>query len=237
MKYDRYGTPRAAFYGRRKGPGLSPLQKTVLSDLVPKLVLDISTPQQGSLKDLFDVDVTEIWLEIGYGGAEHMLHQAELNPHIGFIGCEPFVNGMVKAAEGIRDRKLGNIRLFDNDAVFLLDWLPPQCMTRVFLLYPDPWPKKRHWKRRFVSSANLDRIIRVLQPDGHFRFASDIDHYVNWALQRILKKPEFQWLAECAEDWQLPWPEWIQTRFEAKAVREGRSTAYLTFERRDPAGF
>ena len=131
----------------------------------------------------------------------------------------------------IDDAGVDNIRLYDEDATALLDWLPEACLDRVDLLYPDPWPKKRHWKRRFVSQRNLDRIVRVLKPGGLFHFASDIETYVNWTLEHCERHAGFEWLATCCKDWEEPFPGWTRTRYEAKALREGRTPCYLRFRK------
>ena len=171
-------------------------------------------------------------LEIGFGGGEHLVHRASLHPELGFVGCEPFVNGMAKAVSAIAEGKLTNIRLFGEDATALLDWLPDAALSRIDLLYPDPWPKKRHWKRRFVNAGNVKRFHRVLRPGGEFRFASDIENYVNWTLRHVLDHGGFEWTALHPDDWHQPWDEWISTRYEQKAVREGRTPAYFIFRRK-----
>src|SRR5262249_35658245 len=137
-----------------------------------------------------------------------------------------------KAVAAVADHALRNIRLFDGDAVRLLDWLPSACLAEIDLFYPDPWPKRRHLKRRFVSPENLDRFARILVPGGLFRFASDFDSYVEWTLLCLGKRPEFVWTAEGADDWRRPFPEWPGTRYEEKALAAGRVPAYLTFKRR-----
>ena len=175
--------------------------------------------------------VDEVRLESGFGGGEHLIAEAERNPRTGFIGIEPFVNGMAKALAAIDDKKLGNIRLHHGDATDLLAWLPHGALARVDLLYPDPWPKRRHWKRRFVQDESVAAIARALRPDGEFRFASDIPDYVAWTLQRLLRSPHFLWTAERADDWRNPWSGFTRTRYEAKAVREGRTPCYLIFRR------
>jgi tRNA (guanine-N7-)-methyltransferase len=171
-------------------------------------------------------------LEIGFGGAEHLIAEAQAHPSTGFIGCEPFVNGMAKALVGIDELGLANIRLHHGDAVELLSWLPSQSLSRIDLLYPDPWPKRRHWKRRFVSDANVAAFARVLQTGGEFRFATDWANYAEWALLRLLRAPDLSWTAERADDWRKPWPGFSGTRYEAKAKREGRAPTYLIFRRR-----
>jgi tRNA (guanine-N7-)-methyltransferase len=202
-----------------------------VATLLPRLRLDLSAPAPVDLRALFPATVDAVRLEIGFGGGEHLMAEAEANRGIGFIGVEPFLNGMAKALAGIEERGLDNIRLFDNDAALLLDWLPAASLVRTDLLYPDPWPKIRHWKRRFVSDANVARIARALVPGGEFRFASDIDTYVTWTLDHLRRSADFIWTAERADDWRAPWAGWPGTRYEAKALREGRPPAYLIFRR------
>jgi tRNA (guanine-N7-)-methyltransferase len=197
----------------------------------PALALDLDQPPPPTLADLFPVAVDEMRLEIGFGGGEHLVAEALAAPAAGFIGVEPFVAGMAKAVSAVSDRAVRNIRLHDGDAVHLLDWLPPGTLTRVDLLYPDPWPKRRHFKRRFVSPDNLGRIARVLVPGGTFRVASDIDAYIAWTLAHLLRRSDFAWTAESADDWRTPFPGWPGTRYEAKALREGRRPTYLEFRR------
>ena len=228
---NRSGRAGEAFFGRRKGKPLRPGQAEALASGIGRLGLDLSRPAPGDLGALFSAPVKAVRLEIGFGGGEHLLHEAEACPQTGFIGAEPFVNGMAKMTAALERRPLANIRLFDEDATLLLDWLPPASLAGIDLFYPDPWPKKRHWKRRFVNAANLDRFARVLKAGGRFRFASDIDTYVNWTLLACRAHPAFAWQAQEAADWHKPYPGWPGTRYEAKALREGRRPAYLTFLR------
>jgi tRNA (guanine-N7-)-methyltransferase len=202
-----------------------------MADAYPALAVDLAAPPPAPLTALFPVTVADVRLEIGFGGGEHLVAEALAAPGTGFIGVEPFVEGMAKAVSAIADGGLRNVRLYDGDAVHLLDWLPPGSLTRVDLLYPDPWPKRRHWKRRFVSSENLDRIARVLAPGGMFRVASDIDDYIAWTLFHLVRRDDFVWTAECADDWRKPLPGWPGTRYEAKAIKAGRRSTYLTFRR------
>jgi tRNA (guanine-N7-)-methyltransferase len=220
-----------AFYGRRKGKSLKAPQAEALSALLPVLRLDLSSPPPDPLAELWPVPVSSTRLEIGFGGGEHLLHRARNAPDTGFIGVEPFINSMAKLLAGVENEGLQNIRLYDDDATRVLDWLPDACLDHIDLLYPDPWPKKKHWKRRFVSRLNLDRFARVLKPGGCFCFASDIDTYVNWTLNHIAAHPGFEWTARKASDWREPWEGWPGTRYEAKAIREGRTPCYLEFER------
>jgi len=221
-----------AFFGRRRGKTIKPAQAEALDANLPHCRLDLTRPAPADLTSLFAAPVTEVRLEIGFGGGEHLLAGAHADPACGFIGVEPFVNGMARVMAAVGKEPLDNLRVYDDDATALLDWLPAASVQRVDLLYPDPWPKRKHWKRRFVSERNLDRIARVLASGGTFRFASDIDTYVNWTLFRARHHPLFEWTAAEAADWEQPFEGWPGTRYEAKALREGRRPAYLTFRRR-----
>ena len=220
-----------AFFGRRRGKGLRPGQAAALAAGLSRYGIDLSKPAPVDIRALFDAAVSPVRLEIGFGGGEHLLHEAASHPDTGFIGVEPFVNGMAKTMSALADRPLANLRVHDDDATRLLDWLPPASLDGIDLFYPDPWPKKRHWKRRFVNKANLDRFARVLKPGARFRFASDIDSYVNWTLLACRAHGGFDWRAAESRDWHQPYPGWPGTRYEAKAIREGRRPAYLTFLR------
>ena len=220
-----------AFYGRRKGHKLKARQAALFDTLLPRLALDLSSPPPADLRTLFS-NVDEVRLESGFGGGEHLIAEAECHPRTGFIGIEPFVNGMAKALAAIDDRKLANIRLHHGDATDILAWLPAGSLARADLLYPDPWPKRRHWKRRFVQDKSVAALARIVQPGGEFRFASDIPDYAAWTLVRLNRSPDFEWTAERADDWRKPWPGFTGTRYEAKAKREGRVPCYLIFRRR-----
>jgi tRNA (guanine-N7-)-methyltransferase len=223
--------PRA-FFGRRKGHPLRAHQAALYETLLPKLALDLTKPAPADLRTLFPVAVDEVRLEIGFGGAEHLIAQALANPRTGFIGSEPFVNGMAKALAAIEREKLRNIRLSSGDATHLIQWLPAGALARIDLLYPDPWPKRRHWKRRFVQDETLHRLARLLRSEGEFRFATDIAGYASWVLARVLRSSDLTWTAECADDWGRPWADFAGTRYEAKARREGRTPAYFSFRRK-----
>ncbi|GGA89588.1 tRNA (guanine-N(7)-)-methyltransferase [Brucella endophytica] len=211
---------------------MRPAQRATRDDLLPQLRLDLASPAPSDLTTLFHIPVKGVRLEIGFGGGEHLLHEARRFPDIGFIGVEPFVNGMAKLLAALKDEPLDNLRLYDEDATQLLDWLPEASLDGIDLFYPDPWPKKKHWKRRFVNAKNLDRFARVMKPGSRFRFASDIDIYVNWTLLHCRDHPAFEWQASSPADWHTPYEAWPGTRYEAKAFREGRRAAYLTFLRR-----
>jgi tRNA (guanine-N7-)-methyltransferase len=220
------------FFGRRRGRPVRSHQATALADGLARHRLDLSSPAPADLRDLFPAAVSSVRLEIGFGGGEHLLHALEAEPGVGFLGIEPFVNGMAKLMMRVEETRPANLRVHDDDAIQVLDWLQPGGLERIDLFYPDPWPKKKHWKRRFVSPQNLDRFARVLRSGGIFRFASDIDTYVDWTLLACRAHPAFEWLAEEAADWHRPFDNWPGTRYEAKAIREGRRPAYLTFRRR-----
>ncbi len=230
-KKPQQDAPRA-FFGRRKGHPLRARQSALLDTLLPKLALDLTKPAPGDLRSLFASGTTDVRLEIGFGGGEHLLAQAQADPRTGFIGCEPFVNAMAKMLAAIEAYKLDNVRLYFSDAAELIAWLPQASLGRIDLLYPDPWPKRRHWKRRFIQDESLRALARLLRRDGELRFASDIADYAAWVLARVQRSPDFEWTAERADDWRLPWPGFVRTRYEAKAVREGRAPNYLIFRRR-----
>jgi tRNA (guanine-N7-)-methyltransferase len=199
--------------------------------LLPRLALDLAGPAQGDLRTLFAKAVDDLRLEIGFGGAEHLITAAKACPHTGFIGTDAFVNAVAKALTAIDQSALTNIRLYFGDASELLDWLPDATISRIDLLYPDPWPKRRHWKRRFIQDESLKRLARVLRKDGELRFATDIPDYMAHALARVLRSRDFIWTAESADDWRRPWPDFSGTRYEAKARREGRIPGYFIFRR------
>ena len=223
-------SPRA-FFGRRKGHALKPRQAELFETLLPRAKLDLTKPPPADLRALFVPPVDRVRLEIGFGGAEHLLAQASAEPHTGIIGADAFVNAIAKALAGIDAHKLHNVRLHFGDASELIDWLPPTSLERIDLLYPDPWPKRRHWKRRFVQDEMLVRLARILLPGGEFRFATDIPDYADYVLMRILRSADFVWTAQTAEDWRKPWAGYSQTRYEAKALRQARVPAYFDFRR------
>jgi tRNA (guanine-N7-)-methyltransferase len=224
---------QGSFFGRRKGHKLRAHQADLIENLLPRLSLDIEGPAPSDVASLFDFEASDVRLEIGFGGGEHLIAAARNSPQSGFIGCEPYVNGMAKILAKLEVEAISNIRLFAGDAAALLAWLPPSSLSRIDLIHPDPWPKRRHWKRRFVQSTTIVAMARVLKPGGEFRFVTDIADYCAWTLWHFAQSPTFIWLAERADDWRLPWAGHELTRYGQKAVREGRPATYLRFERVD----
>ena len=220
---------RRSLYGRSKGKPLRSHQAALVADVLPTLEVDAGRLAAGA--PLFGFAPRELWLEIGFGGGEHLVAQALAHPDVGVIGCEPFLNGVAKALAAIDEHKLANVRLHHGDASELLDWLPAGALTRIDLLYPDPWPKRRHWKRRFIQDDSLKRLARSLKSGGELRFATDIADYAVYALARVLRSPDFVWTAEGADDWCKAWPDFSGSRYEAKAKREGRTPAYFVFRK------
>jgi len=222
--------PRA-FFGRRKGHKLRPHQARLIETLLPQLALDLSRPAPAELRALFPVPVGAVALEIGFGGGESMIAQALARPDWGFIGVEPFVNGMAKALAAIDDNGLQNVRLHFDDAVSLIAWLPDAALARIDMIHPDPWPKRRHWKRRFVQDATVAQLGRILRSGGEFRFVTDIADYAAWTLLRFIRSDLFEWTARCADDWRKPWPDFTATRYHAKAARAARAPCFLSFRK------
>jgi len=214
-----------AFFGRRKGKRLRAGQDDLVRTLLPTLTVEPAA------LPAFRAAHRELWLEIGFGGGEHLAARARSHPDVGFVGCEPFVNGMAKLLATIAEEGLANIRLWPEDVTELLPTLPAAVFAKVVVLYPDPWPKRRQRKRRLVSDALLAELARLMPPGGELRFATDIDDYAGWVLARVLRTPGFRWTATRADDWRRPWDGWPGTRYEAKAIAEGRVPVYLTFER------
>jgi tRNA (guanine-N7-)-methyltransferase len=220
-----------AFFGRRKGHPLKPRQAALFDTVLPRVALDVTSAKPADLRRLFAIPADDVRLEIGFGGAEHLVAQARAHLRTGFIGTDAFVNAIAKALVAIEENALANIRLHFGDASELLDWLPDASLSRIDLLYPDPWPKRRHWKRRFIQDESLKRLARILKTGGELRFATDIADYAAYVLVRVLRSADFVWTAESADDWRKPWPGFSSTRYEMKAKREGRRPAYFIFRR------
>ena len=215
-------------YGRRQGHRLRLGQQALVEEVLPRLqvpegLLDSQT--------LFG-DQRPLWLEIGFGAGEHLAWQAAANPEVGLVGCEPFLNGVVGALGHVEREGLANVRLHMGDALDVLARLPDASLSRVFLLHPDPWPKARHAKRRFVNPGPLDRIAAKLKPGGEFRIGTDHPVYGRWALMQMARRSDFEWLAATPADWQVPPDDWPRTRYAAKALREGREVWHFRYRRR-----
>ncbi len=223
---------QGSFFGRRKGHKLRLHQADLMTSLLPQLAINIDQPAPQRAERLFEENVTSARLEIGFGGGEHLLAEADAFPNIGFIGCEPYVNGMAKILAQLDERHRPNVKLFAGDATELVAWLPPRSLQRIDLIHPDPWPKRRHWKRRFVQDKTIVAMARTLTDEGEFRFVSDIDDYNAWTLMHFQRSAEFSWTAERADDWLKPWAGYTMTRYGRKAEREGRRATYLIFRRR-----
>ncbi len=218
-------------HGRRRGKKLRGHQAALLSAALPRLSLDVSQPLADPA-GLFPERPSALWLEIGFGGGEHLAAEASAHPHTGYIGCEAFLNGIAKALALVEAGSLRNVRLFNGDARAVIEALPREALEGVYLLYPDPWPKRRHHGRRFLSGEMLARLARIMRPGAELRFATDIDDNAGWTLANVLRSPDFVWVAAKASDWQKPWAGWTGTRYEEKALRAARRPVYLTFLRR-----
>ncbi|QBY01560.1 tRNA (guanosine(46)-N7)-methyltransferase TrmB [Rhodophyticola sp. CCM32] len=226
--------PHRNFYGRRKGQHLKASQTRYLEE-------DLAALSPGPVDwdvnpDRVPLDLTalfggrDVWLEIGFGGGEHLVHQAARNPDIGIIGCEPYINGVAMLLGKIRAAGVKNLAAYPGDVRDLFDVLPAGSVSKAFLLYPDPWPKARHHRRRFVTAEHLEPLAQVLKPGAEFRVATDIPDYVRQTLIEV-PKAGFEWNAQGPSDWRHPWADWLSTRYEQKALREGRVPHYMTFLR------
>jgi tRNA (guanine-N7-)-methyltransferase len=220
-------------FGRRRGRTLNALQQHRVDTLLPAVRLDLTSPAGPA--DLLSTKLVPaasgLWLEVGFGGGEHLVAQAAINPGIAFIGCEPFLDGVVKALSQIDEQGLANIRLHGDDARDVLRWLPAASIDRAFILFPDPWPKTRHRKRRLVSAATLVLLARVMRPGAELRVATDIGDYARTILEAVSRQQAFRWTAVSPAGWREQGPDWPVTRYQQKAIREGRRCYFLRFER------
>lgn len=226
--------PHRNFYGRLKGKSLKKSQKTYLDEDLAALSPGAVDWDANPGRDQLDLQALfagkPVWLEVGFGGGEHLVHQASHNPDVGIIGAEPYINGVAMLLGKIRRAGVSNLAIHPGDARDLMDVLPKQSIDRAFLLYPDPWPKTRHHRRRFVTPEHLEPLAGVMKPGAMLRVATDIPDYVRQTLEQV-PKAGFEWLAERPSDWREPWDDWVSTRYEQKALREGRVPHYLTFRR------
>ena len=236
MTQDKHpsGAPWRNFYGRFKGKGMRAAQQAYLDEDLAALSPGPVTWEENPNRDNLDLQKLfgqkDIWLEIGFGGGEHFVHMAETYPEVGIIGCEPYINGVAMLLGKIRKANVENIAIHPGDARDLFDVVPDHIFSKVFLNYPDPWPKKRHHRRRFVTPEHLEPLHRAMKPDAELRVATDIPDYVRQTLEQV-PRHGFEWLAQEPADWRNPWADWTSTRYEQKALREGRVPHYLTFRR------
>jgi tRNA (guanine-N7-)-methyltransferase len=226
------GTPRSSpLFGRRRGRALRPGQKVLIRDFLPQVALTIPLAGELDRSDLFDARANPIWVEIGFGGGEHLADQAERHPETGLIGCEVFENGIAKLLARIKRSRIENIRIFADDGRLLIGALPPASIDRAFILFPDPWPKRRHEGRRIVSRATLDALARVMTDGAELRLATDDRDLLSWMLERATDHPAFEWLARRPCDWRERPPDWPLTRYQEKAQAAGRQAIFLRFRR------
>jgi tRNA (guanine-N7-)-methyltransferase len=223
---------RRQVFGRRRGRALRPGQQSRINDLLPPLAITIPEAGRLDIGSLFSLARPSVWLEIGFGGGEHLAQLAEQDRQIGFIGCEVFENGIAKLLAQIERRELDNIRIFADDARLLIPALPPASIDRVFILFPDPWPKRRQHKRRIVSRATLDGLAEIMSDDAELRVATDDRDYLCWILECVTAHSAFEWLARRPGDWRERPPDWPPTRYEEKARAAARPPAFLRIRRR-----
>ncbi|HHL22384.1 MAG TPA: tRNA (guanosine(46)-N7)-methyltransferase TrmB [Aliiroseovarius sp.] len=228
------GAPWRNFYGRLKGKGLRASQLKWLDEDLPRLSPGPVSWEENPGRTPLDLEARfgdrPLWLEVGFGAGEHMVRQAAAHPEVALIGCEPYLNGVAMALGKLRKADIDNVAIHPGDVRDLFDVLPEGSVSRAFVLYPDPWPKARHHRRRFVTPEYLEPLHRVMAPGAILRMATDIPDYVRQAMEEV-PKAGFDWLAEGPRDWREPWEDWEPTRYEAKALREGRRPHYLTFRR------
>lgn len=220
-------------FGRRKGKPLTPLRQELVDAVLPKLRLPL-TGTAGETLDpatLFAPPKQRLWMEIGFGGGEHLAWQAAQHPNTGFIGAEPFMNGVASMVRHVDTGGLTNVRLWDDDARTVLRALPDNSLDRVFALFQDPWPKTRHAHRRIINGDVLDLMARVMPSGGVFRWATDHPIFLRWSLNQCLTHDQFVWQVTNQNDWTHRPDDWPETRYEAKAIREGRTPRYFTFVR------
>lgn len=228
--------PPHQFYGRRRGHRLRPTRAALVANLLPRIRIDIPAAPAGlDPRSLFSGSIDAVWLEIGFGAGEHLAHQAAAHETVGMIGCEPFIDGVASLLARIDSASLSNVRIYDEDTRALLPALASSSIDRVFLLFNDPWPKKRHHRRRFVQPQMVAAIARILCDDGEFLFASDHAEYTRWSLRHTVANREFEWMARRPVDWREPPTDWSPTRYEAKARQQGVAPYFLRFRRRPRA--
>lgn len=234
MKDGSRDPQKPMFYGRRRNHKLRSGRQVLINDLLPKIrIAEIEDTSQIDLSASFGRAAKDVRLEIGFGAGEHLSGDALANPDIDFIGCEPFINGVAALLADVERLELTNIRLFDDDARLLLERLPAACISKIYVLFPDPWPKLRHNRRRFINQETLSSLSRVAKNDAEFIFASDHMGYVSWALVEMQRHADWKWTAKGSSDWRQQPKDWVPTRYETKALGKGDAPAYLTFRRQN----
>ncbi len=224
--------PLLASYGRRRGRRLRSGKQQLMDTLLPQLTISLPIDDRRMRELLPRRDA--YWLEIGFGGGEHLAHQATLHNDTGFIGCEPYINGVGDLLKAIDARQLVNIRLYPGDARELLPHLPDGFFSKAFILFPDPWPKARHHKRRLIQREFLDLLATKMKPGGELLLATDHADYLTWMLEQLLLSPHFEWTARQSADWLEPPADWVETKYQKKAKAEGRGATFLRFVRTAP---
>lgn len=221
-------------WGRRQSRPLKDTQRQVLANLWPQVSLELLQHSMINPLDLFSPPLTDLWVEIGFGGGEHLAAQAALHPQIGFVGCEPFVNGVASLMVQIQDQSLKNIRIVKDDARLLLARLPDHSVGRIFVLFPDPWPKKRHNKRRIIQNATVEVFARILKPGGMLSMATDDAPYADWMQSIMAQHAEFELVLEGRTSVYERPQDWPSTRYEQKGIAQGRTPVYLVYALRAP---
>ena len=231
MDVDRIKDIPVRTYGRRHAKKLRATRAGAMEAVLPQVKISLPEGEGIDPKSFFNFPVKEIWFEIGFGGGEHLLHQAINNPDIGFIGCEPFINGVSALCVGIGEKNIRNIRVWPDDARMLMERFAPQSLDRLFLLHPDPWPKTRHHKRRFLQTETLDQLAQLLKLGAEFRMATDHPELAVWLLEKMYFHSAFEWCAVSADDWRKPSMDCLETRYCQKGMAQGRPPVYFTFRR------
>ncbi len=225
--------PRRLLYGRRRGRKLRPGRQGLIDQLLPRLEVVVPSSVGLDPRSLFAGPVSDVWLEVGFGAGEHLAAQARAHSEVGLIGCEPYVHGVARFLGRVAAEGLGNVRVFADDARLLIDALPDAAIGRMFVLFPDPWPKTRHHKRRFVNRAMLDACARILGDRAELRLATDHAEYCRWMLDRFDRHDAFVWLARSARDWRERPDDWPETRYEVKSRAQGARPYFLRMQRVD----
>ncbi|PCI50050.1 MAG: tRNA (guanosine(46)-N7)-methyltransferase TrmB [Alphaproteobacteria bacterium] len=220
-------------YGRRQGPALTKARQARLDEWLPKIEITLSAQGPSAAPEShFDLSLKDHWLEIGFGKGEHLAAQAKTHPDIGMIGCEPFLNGVSGLVDLVDQENLANVRIFTDDARLLMDSLPDRSIGRGFILFPDPWPKARHHKRRMVSAGNIVVLSRILKDGAELRIGTDHMEYCRWIMAHMLENPDFIWISDSPDDWRRRPDDWPASRYEIKSLAQGRKSSYLRFIRR-----